>query len=336
MNKGIKTIYKELLFQVVMMILLFLLVAFDKKHPHFHWEETFFLLNYFLMALIVNYFLLPRYYYKRKFGLFAVGFCMVVMLGIVIEEFVLEQIFFPESRGTAFYFLRSLLDVLPLILILVASKFVWDATVNQFKVEHMDRMMAESKLNYLKQQINPHFLFNNLNNLYSYAIENSPKTPQIILELSSLLRYMLYDCKENSVSLRKELEHLNSFIKLNELQLEGKGGVTYETDIESDFYIAPMILIVFVENAFKYSLASQTEEIYIDISVEMRDGRLKFYCENSFDDEVNLKDIAGGIGLQNVQSRLDLQYPDAYELKTHESENRYIVELLINLDRLQQ
>lgn len=268
--------------------------------------------------------------------LFAVGFLMVCALGIALEEFVLEQIFFPNSRGRRFDIFHSILDVLPLILILVASKFIWDATVNQNKVEQLNRMIAESKLEYLKQQINPHFLFNNLNNLYSYAIENSPKTPEIILELSSILRYMLYDCKEPAVSLEKELQNLKSFICLSELQLEGKGTVEYTSKIDNDYYIAPMILIVFVENAFKYSLASQSGNIQIRISIEMKDAYLKFYCKNSFDEKANLKDIEGGIGLQNVQSRLDLLYPDAYQLKTIKSQTDYAVSLEINLNQLQK
>lgn len=330
----IKSIYKELLFQFLIVLLLMLLIVFDKHHPHFHWDEIFFLLNYFLMALIVNYILLPRFYYKKKYIKFSIGFILICGLAMFIEEFILEQIFYPESRGRYFGFIHSLLDILPLILILVASKFVWDATVNQNKVEQLNRMIAESKLDYLKQQINPHFLFNNLNNLYSYAIENSPKTPDIILELSSILRYMLYDCKENAVSLEKELQHLGSFIKLNELQLEGKGIVEYRSKIESDFYIAPMILIVFVENAFKYSLASQSEGIEIQISVEMIEGQLRFYCKNSFDVNVNLKDIEGGIGLQNVQARLDLLYPGAYQLEASRSYSEYKVNLEIDLNQL--
>jgi sensor histidine kinase YesM len=336
MKYRLKSIYKELLFQIMILLLLFVLIVFDKHHPHLHWDEVLFLSNYFVMALIVNYYLLPQFYYKRKYVYFAIGFILVCGLAIFIEEFVLEQIFYPQSRGNHFEFIHSLLDVLPLILILVASKFVWDATVNQNKIEHLNRIMAESKLEYLKQQINPHFLFNNLNNLYSYAIEKSPKTPEIILELSSILRYMLYDCKGNTVSLEKELQNLNSFIKLNELQLEGKGKVEYTSYMDHDFYIAPMILIVFVENAFKYSLASQSEGIQISIWLKMRDGHLEFNCENTYDKKVNLTDIEGGIGLKNVQSRLELLYPNAHQLESTRSGDKYIVKLKMNLKQIKQ
>lgn len=336
MKIHLKRIYKELLFQLFISILLIVLITFDQYRPRFDWVEVIFVFNYFLMALFINYYLLPHFYYKRKYLPFIIGFIAACSFVIITEEFVLEQIFYPISRGSHFDLIHTVLDIVPFIFILVASKFVWDATVNQNKVEHLNRMIAESKLEYLKQQINPHFLFNNLNNLYSYAIENSPKTPEIILELSSLLRYMLYDCKDKQVSLDKELEHLNSFIKLNELQLEGKGNVDYQTKVEMNSYIAPMILIVFVENAFKYSLGTQAEEIEILIKIEVSKGILYFHCSNTYDESIELNNMVGGIGLKNVQTRLDLLYPNAYQLETLRLPNKHQINLSIHLHQLQR
>ena len=131
--------------------------------------------------------------------------------------------FFPESRGAIFpgYFL-TLFEFLPLIAILVGAKFAWDAHIKQREVDTLKTEVKASELQILKSQINPHFLFNNLNNLYSSAIIESatPKTASIILELSAVLRYMLYDCEEDYVLLNKEIEQLQSFIALNELQIE--------------------------------------------------------------------------------------------------------------------
>lgn len=131
-------------------------------------------------------------------------------------------------------------------------------------------MVKDSELQFLKSQINPHFLFNNLNNLYSHAIENSPKTPSIIIELSSVLRYMLYDCKENYVSLEKEISHLKNFTELYKLQIEHRGNIQFKTDTfeNSKFKIAPLILMVFIENAFKHSTSNQSDNIHITINVK--------------------------------------------------------------------
>lgn len=123
---------------------------------------------------------------------------------------------------------------------IVAFKLAWDASVKQREVNELKDLIKESELQFLKSQINPHFLFNNLNNLYSYALDNSPKTPSIILELSSVLRYMLYDCKENFVPLAKEIKHLKNFTALNELQIEDRGSVRFETEnLGGNYTIAP-------------------------------------------------------------------------------------------------
>jgi LytS/YehU family sensor histidine kinase len=309
-------------------------VAIDKDHTHIHWSEIAFLANYVVTATIINYILLPRFFYPKKIKTFLVLLLLLLCATVVVEEFVLEQIFYPHTRGHYFHLLTTIAEVMPVILLLVAGKFAWDATVNQRKVESMNRMMIESQLEQLKQQINPHFLFNNLNNLYAYAIENSPKTPEIILELSALLRYMLYDCKEQSVGLQKEIDHIRSFIKISELQLEGKGDVVFNSNVQEDRSIAPLILIVFIENAFKHSQASQSEDIRISIHIELKGDVLTMHCENTYGMQSNQPNTEGGIGLQNAIARLNLLYPEAHKLDIQDDNGIYRVELSINLKEL--
>src|SRR5690606_17228592 len=199
-------------------------------------------LSYTVGALIINYILLPHFFYRKKYLFFFLSVLTIVAAIIVMEEFVLEKIYFPDTRGTRFPgIIYCFLDVMPVIMILVGFKFAWDASIKQREVEELRSNVKESELQFLKSQINPHFLFNNLNNLYSYAIEKSPKTTSIILELSSVLRYMLYDCKENFVALPKEIEHLKNFTQLNELQIEERGKVAFRTEnIKSEYRIAPL------------------------------------------------------------------------------------------------
>ena len=260
------------------------------------------------------------------------------MLVILIEEQVLEQIFYPNSRGKSFPgIIPSLLDVLPPIIILSAFKFANDAFRKQRELEILRATVQESELQFLKSQINPHFLFNNLNNLYSYALENSPKTPTIILELSDVLRYMLYDCKSDYVSLKKEIKQLENFTKLSELQIEDRGKIRYSANNISDQYqIAPLILIVFIENAFKHSQASLSSNISIDIEISLSgEGILSFSCANNYQPTGNNENLAHGIGLQNVQKRLNILYPDMHKLKIDKSQNNYTVNLTMYLDKNQ-
>ncbi len=294
-----------------------------------------FFINYAIGAFIINYVLLPRFFYRKKYLLFFIFFILIITGIILIEEFVLEQIYFPDSKRSknfpgVFY---SLLDVMPVIVILCGFKFAWDAAGKQREVDELRASVKESELQFLKSQINPHFLFNNLNNLYSYAIDNSPKTPSIILELSAVLRYMLYDCKEKFVPLSKEIEHLLNFTKLHELQIEDRGSVTFKTEnISLGYVIAPLILSVFLENAFKHSTASQSEDISIDVDIKVTEqGRLQFQCINSFRPITNTDDLSHGIGLQNVKKRLEILYPDAHILSINETDTLYSVSLEMQL-----
>lgn len=325
---------KEVIFQVVLHIVLFLFFSFDKNQPEIHAFKIFAFLNYALGALVINYVLLPRFFYRKEHLVFMLLVVLVVSLIIGVEELILENVFYPDTRGGHFPgIVYSLLDVMPVILILAGFKFAWDASKKQLEVEELRTSVEQSELLFLKSQINPHFLFNNLNNLYSYAIEQSPKTPSIILELSSVLRYMLYDCKENFVGLHKEIEHLKNFTQLNEMQIEERGKVNFKTDVVKDNYvIAPLILSVFIENAFKHSTASQTNGIFIDINIKLdANGILDFECRNSFLAVANTEKLLNGIGLKNVKKRLQLLYPKAHELYIQNDHNVYYVHLKLKL-----
>ncbi len=330
---------KEVTFQIILHSVLFIFFSFDRHRPQIEEFQIVAFLNYALGALVINYVLLPRFFYTKRYLLFFLFVGIIVATLIVVEELVLERIYFPDTRGTRFPgVVYSLLDVMPVITILAGFKFAWDASIKQREVEELRTSVKESELQFLKSQINPHFLFNNLNNLYSYAIEQSPKTPSIILELSSVLRYMLYDCKEDFVPLKKEIEHLKNFTQLNELQIEDRGKVTFETgNIASGYLIAPLILNVFIENAFKHSTASQSEDIFINTQMTLdANGQLDFKCENSFRPATNTDKLNNGIGLTNVKKRLQLLYPDAHTLHVSDANNLYCVSLKMKLKSISE
>jgi len=286
--------------------------------------------------MVINYVLLPKFFYNKKYWQFFLTFFLIITTVIVVEELILENIYFPDTRGRHFpgvFF--SLLEVLPVITILSGFKIAWDLIRKQQEVEDLKALMEESELRFLKSQINPHFLFNNLNNLYSYALENSPKTPVIILEMSAVLRYMLYECKEEYVPLSNELKQLGNFVRLNELQVEERGNIEFSVSDQNGqgYRIAPLILIVFVENAFKHSTNSQSDNIFIKIEIHIsNDGKLNFRCENSYKLTTNDDNLSMGIGLENVKKRLDLIYPDGHTLNIEELPDRYVVNLSLDLN----
>ncbi len=342
MMKKIKAIplpVQEVMFQLVLHFLVFIFYSFDKNHPHIESHHYTFFFSYAIAALVINYWLLPRFFYRKKYLPFFLSVALIIAAVILIEERVLEPIYFPGERADNFpgvFF--TMVQIMPVIVILVGFKFAWDALRKQREVDELKALMQESELQFLKSQINPHFLFNNLNNLYSYAIENSPKTPTIILELSAVLRYMLYDCREKYVPLSKEMEQLENFTRLSELQIEERGEVHFTPPpIPVGYEIAPLILIVFIENAFKHSQASLSDGIVIDIEVEVSEtGMLNFYCKNNFQPVTNTENLSQGIGLENVKKRLQLIYPDAHQLRIHEDAGQYQVHLSIQLKKKNQ
>ncbi|MFT4536541.1 MAG: two-component system LytT family sensor kinase [Saprospiraceae bacterium] len=303
------------------------------RDPKIQLFEVLAFFNYAVGAFVISYLLLPRFYTSKKLIELILLSSIVVLCIILVEELVLEKIFFPDNRGQKMNIIFTVLQVFPKIMMLVGFKLGWDSLTIRNEMEKLKNLATQNELQFLQSQINPHFLFNNLNNLYSYALEKSDKTPEIILQLSGLLRYMLYECKEEYVSLRKDVDQLSNFIALNELQIEDRGTVTFTTSDNLDRYkIAPLLLIVFVENAFKHSVSSLSDEIKINVDVQVDDdGKLHFLCENCFSESTNIDNIANGIGLVNVEKRLDLIYKDRYNLKAISEHGVYRVLLNIEL-----
>ena len=332
-----KSVKKEWIFQIIIHLLVFHFVIMDHEKGQLryelHWYQLFFFINYVWANLLISYVFLPKFFYRKKYLQFGL-YTFIVLVGVLfIEEFLLDPYVFPGTRMADFKgVLLSSGKILSVLVALAGMKIAWDATQRQRELDELKVMVKESELSYLNSQINPHFLFNNLNNLYSYAVEQSPKTPEIILGLSGVLRYMLYECREPTVLLSKEIEHLRNFIQLYELQIEGRGTVEFDTEnIAEEYQISPLILSVFVENAFKHSQSGQSDQIKIALSITVNEnGELTFICHNNY---FPMDSPMKGIGLENVKKRLNLLYPEQYELKINQAEEEFFVTLKIKLSK---
>lgn len=335
----------ETIIHIFLWILYFMMVAYEKdlisertgKSLSLQFQDFVFTLNYFFVIIIINYFLLPQYFYRKRYVVFGVLSLLLLCTSILIEEFVMERIFYGDTRGSAFQgFFPTLLDIGPTILFFVGFKLAWDNQKKQADLEQIKKEKIESELQFLKTQLNPHFLFNNLNNLYAYALEQSPKTPEIILQLSAMMRYVIYESRENFVPLQKELKYLKDFILLQKLQMESRGEVDFEVKgAVQGKRIAPLIMIAFVENSFKHSMSSQAEDIWINIKTEIKDQQLFFNCQNSFEPSDNTSNeyLSKGIGLENVKKRLNLLYPNQHQLHISQEYGIYKVALRIELNQ---
>jgi len=189
----------------------------------------------------------------------------------------------------------------------------------------------ETELKFLKNQINPHFLFNTLNNIYALARKKSDKTPEVVIRLSKLLRFMLYESAKEVVPIEEEIRILEDYVQLEEIRHTKKLDIIFEKEIDNyNQLIAPLILLPFIENAFKHGINETIEETTIIIKIKLVGGQLSFYVMNSHENEPGAP-VNENIGLRNVRRQLELMYSE-FTLNACNLERTFIVDLTINLN----
>lgn len=285
-------------------------------------------------------YLLPNYLERQKREMFYTLLFMTLIF--FVGTFGTIDIFLNESyplnfkhgndRPTAYmYFGRLMSFVPPIIIGALIRKSILLQQKTKESLELQNKMLAaETKA--LKAQINPHFLFNTLNNIYSLSQLDNTKTGDAILQLSDILRYVTYEGNQKLVSLSAELEHINSFIKLQLLRDEDDSNITFETDIANkSLQIAPLILIPFIENCFKHGNHHDKINGWIRISIKTEGSILTLVTANSTSNESLNKDKIGGVGMENVKKRLSLLYAQDHNLILTMDKYKYQTTLTINL-----
>ncbi|WP_165585803.1 sensor histidine kinase [Pedobacter nototheniae] len=234
----------------------------------------------------------------------------------------------PNLTVTLYYIIQVFISGFFLV-----SSCIIKFTIDWFNSERIKRNLEsegrEMELQFLKSQLNPHFLFNSLNNIYSLAYQKSDKTADAIMKLSEIMRYMIYESNTPTVSLSKEVDYLKSYIELQKIRF--KDGAYVEMNLNGeidDQKIVPLMLISFVENAFKHGVVNDPEEP-IKINIIANQKILHFSVINKKNQQN--KDAQGGVGLTNVERRLQLIYPDRYKLNVVNSATHYNCELMIDI-----
>jgi len=245
----------------------------------------------------------------------------------------LDQAIIPSEVANPFHInngqvsLAIMLLSLPIILIVH-----WHKKSNQFVA--LEKEQSETELELLKQQINPHFLFNTLNNLYSLCLTNSEEAPEVVLQLSDLMRYVVYQGKKKLVPIMDEIGYIQDYISLQSIRQNKSMKLDIELQVENErLEIAPLLLVILIENAFKHGIEPSSEASYLNIKLTINNSQLTFICHNSVKEleRSNEKTIRSGIGLDNLKQRLSLIYPDKHNLKLNFNGNSYIAELTIDL-----
>jgi LytS/YehU family sensor histidine kinase len=195
----------------------------------------------------------------------------------------------------------------------------------------LEKEKVSTELSFLKQQINPHFLFNSLNSIYSLSISKSETTPDSILKLSSILRYVLYESEKELVFLHDELQTIKDYIELQKLRLTEMVTVNYKVEgISENKKIEPLLLIPIIENAFKYGV-DNIKKSFIDINIKIREGKIELEVSNKIVAIADKNKTDSGIGIKNIKRRLDLLHGNNYEFDIKEENNVFSVRLKLNL-----
>ncbi|WP_245907531.1 sensor histidine kinase [Olleya aquimaris] len=288
--------------------MLFILVSLF-IFSRYYWAENPFLqyLSILVVLVYVNNFILLPFFVKRKWYL------LYSLLFIAISFFA-TQLYCNVFAQCGCSIMKCLSDYLWQTLVpLIFFSFIWMLfrfLDEQNQKEDMIKQHTQMELKFLKSQINPHVLFNNLNTIYSYSIEKPAETPELILMLSNNLKHVLYESNSQYVTLEKELHFLENYIKFQKIRTEGVKQIHYQTKITNQqLNIAPLLLITIIENAFKHSTLNSV----ISIDIEEQNKVLSCSCKNDFD-SANTDTTEFKIGLNNLKKRLDLLYPDKHTL----------------------
>lgn len=210
----------------------------------------------------------------------------------------------------------------------------WKQHQHEAEVLKKEKIAAELQL--LKSQVQPHFIFNTLNNIYMLSLKNSAQTSDMIYRLSALLSYMLYDSKQDTIEFDKELEYIKNYIDLEKIRYGERLDVQVNVMSQTkNISIPPLLFLPLVENAFKHGVSQAVENSWIHIDITLKKSKLIFKIENSCNNEkLNENAFGNGLGDENLRKRLDIFYPKAYDLKTMKDENSYLVTLKIDLNAL--
>ncbi|RIV71165.1 sensor histidine kinase [Flagellimonas aequoris] len=295
------------------------------------------------LSYFTIYFLIPRFLFKRKYISFIVILFLSILVMVTIKylltHFLISYNVWPEGPETYSMTLNftvvMMLGELYVITFVASFKFTMDYLRETRKASRLEKEQLETELRFLRAQISPHFFFNTLNNIYSLSLEKSDKTPDTIIKLSDLMRYVLYETKENNQSLRKEIIFINNYLDLEKMRYNENLQLDFKVTGESKGKkIAPLLLVQFIENAFKHGANKSIGKVKIGIDVHVEEKFLYFRVGNTKPKNPGTipKKSPGGIGLSNVEKRLKLRYgEDEYKLSIHEELDEYVVNLMLKL-----
>jgi two-component system LytT family sensor kinase len=295
-----------------------------------------------LLTYINLYVLMPLYYYNQKYVHYFMALVVLLVSVGFVERFVTYILWIPWDRlhDPAMYktenknfwqplcIVQDIVEAYPLVAVTTLFKLMRNSYQSEKRLREIEKEKFSAELGLLKAQINPHFFFNTLNSLYALNLKGSEQASKVVLRLSELMHYMLYETSANKVPLKNDIKHLENYISIEQMRFADRLDLSfqYSGDIDGKM-IAPLLLLPFVENAFKHGIEDNAGWITIDLKVS--GNKLFLKVENSCSPPLKVK--SKGLGLSNVKRRLELTYPDQYELRINQNNETFDVELKLDL-----
>lgn len=332
---------KDWFFHVLFWLALYIILIILDQNQNISYVLIRELVNvsFFAVMVYLNIYLLFPYYMTKKnllVHLATIAVAAILITPIKTLTFYLTSSSFADMQV---YFLNNQPSIfLSTFFIGIAStiySIMNDWLLSQREKKELQAQTLQSELKFLKSQINPHFLFNTLNSLYALTLKKSDQAPEIVLKLSEMMRYMLYECNVPQVPLQKEVNYLTNYLELEKLRQGKRMKIDFSVVGEpKNQRIAPLMFMAFIENCFKHGISNQITEGFVNIVLHINADSVKMDIENS---KAPIRPSAtskksGGIGLVNVRRRLNLLYPDKHTLKVSENPNTYKVELYLQMN----
>jgi len=317
----------------IILVLYSLLTPYAEPYASYQKAVIFFIM---IPIFYINmYIMVPRLLFQDKYRAYAgvILLCMVGCLGIGVLIRIQFRPYFIGPAPVRQEGWRSILFLFNILIAIIAStgiKLFQRWLIDTARINELEKNTMQSELEQLKNQINPHFLFNMLNNANVLTQKDPEKASQLLMKLSDFLRYQLYDSVRPSVLLTSDIHFLEDFMNLEKIRRDNFQWIIEKKGDLSGVQVAPLLFIIFVENAAKYSLDAENKN-YIHIRFDVTDNVLYFECVNSIPDSRSVGRHPGGLGLTNVKRRLQLLYPGTHELEISDLPTEFTVKLKINL-----
>ena len=265
---------------------------------------------------------------RKKLILIVVIAIVTALIPLLITAFEListekESVIFLERYPTSI----GVLVLLYYVLLIIFGLFWFIKQIIAYFRLKNDK--AKTELLHLKSQVNPHFFFNTLNNLYGLVGTDTKKAQELILKLSDMMRYSIYEGEKEVVTLKAEVDYLRNYIELHEMRYHKPIDVKFEAEIEENYKVMPLLFIILLENAFKHGIENLNKDAYVHVSINSKNNKVFFEIENNFDTTLAKED--NGIGLKNLKRRLELVYPKKHTLSFSKTENVYKAKLILQL-----